>query len=201
MSTFVERIITLGIGVAVAGSLLAVPINDSQSPLELIKSRNQRVESILDAAGDSVSEQTREELKDVINNFIDFQELSRIALGKYWDERTEKQKQEFVEVFQRLIRNSSVKKLGVYKADRIEYLEPEIRGDRAEVVTIAHKKRKQVEILYKLHKTGGEWKVYDMEIDGLSTARNYRESFYKQIAKTSYEEMYDKLVQRLQESE
>jgi phospholipid transport system substrate-binding protein len=130
---------------------------------------------------------------------MDFNELSRLSLGKYWDRRTEQEKKDFVNTFSQLIRNSSVKKLEIYKADRLVYEEPEINGAKAKVTTIAYKKRKQVEIVYKMHKVGDRWLVYDMEIDGVSTARNYRDSFYKQIAKSSYEEMYNKLVKRLQE--
>ena len=50
-----------------------------------------------------------------------------------------------------------------------------------------------------MHEVGGEWKAYDIVIDGASTARNYRDSFYKQIAKSSYKEMFDKLVTKLAE--
>lgn len=174
---------------------------DKDSPLEVIKSRNQTVEKLVESEGEQVDEATREKLKDVINGLMDFRELSRRALGKHWDDRTEQEKKEFVHTFEQLIRNSSVKKLEIYKADRMEYLQPEINGEKAEVTTIAHKERKQVEIIYKMHLVDGEWKVYDMEIDGLSTARNYRDSFYKQIAKSSYDEMYQKLRDRLEEQE
>lgn len=168
-----------------------------ESPLEMIKQRNQKVKQVLNSAGENISEKTKEELKNIINGVIDFQRLSRIALGKYWNERTETEKKDFVDVFQQLIRNSSVKKLEVYKADKIVYEEPEIDGDKVEIITFAYKDRKEAEITYKMHKVGVEWKVYDIKIDGVSTAINYRESFYKQIAKTSYLEMYDKLVNRL----
>ena len=176
----------------------AVTVSDI-SPAQLIKSRNEAVDKILASAGDNISQATKERLKDIINGFIDFRELSRLALGKYWKARTEQEKKDFTNVFQQLIRNSSVKKLEIYKADRIEYEAPEFSGKIAKVNTIAYKGRKQVEVLYKMHEVGSEWKVFDMEIDGISTARNYRGSFYKQIAKTSYKEMYDKLVKRLAE--
>ncbi len=168
-------------------------------PDQLIRTRNETIKKILDRAGDTVDDATREKLKDIINGLIDFRELSRLALGKYWDERTEQEKKDFVEVFRKLIRNSSVKKLEIYRADRIVYEKPVIKGDKATVTTVAYKGRKSVEIVYKMHKVEGEWKVYDMVIDGLSTARNYRDSFYRQIAKTSYQEMYNKLVKRLKE--
>lgn len=168
-----------------------------ESPVEIIKNRNKTVEEII-GNKDEVKGETKERLKDIINSFMDFNELSRLALGKYWKERTKQEKRDFVNVFQQLIRNSSVKKLEIYQADRMVYEEPEINGSKAKVTTIAFKKRKQFEITYKMHKVDNEWKTYDMEIDGVSTARSYRDSFYKQIAKTSYKEMYDKLVKRLE---
>ncbi len=170
-----------------------------QGPVDIIKARNQSVERILRQSGDSVSDATREQLKDVINSFIDFNELSKRALGKYWDERNEEERKRFVDVFSQLIKNSSVKKLEIYKADRMVYQEPRVSDGRATVTTVAYKDRKNVEVTYQMHRVNGEWRVYDMDIDGVSTARNYRDSFYKQIAKSSYEDMYDKLVQRLQE--
>ena len=174
---------------------------DNNSPLDIIKNRNQAVEKILANKGDNVDQDTKEKLKDVINGLMDFRELSRSALGKYWAERTEQEKNDFVNVFEQLIRNSSVKKLEIYKADRMEYETPEINDSKAKVTTLAYKDRKNVEIVYKLHLVNDVWKAYDMEIDGVSTARNYRDSFYKQIAKSSYKEMYDKLVSRLAEQE
>ena len=169
----------------------------TESPVDIIKNRNRTVEEII-GNKDEINGETKEKLKDVINSFMDFNEFSRLALGKYWKERTEQEKKDFVNVFQKLIRNSSVKKLEIYQADRMVYEEPEINGSKAKVTTIAYKKRKEFEITYKMHKVDNEWKTYDMEIDGVSTARSYRDSFYKQIAKTSYKEMYDKLVKRLE---
>ncbi|MFQ5708238.1 MAG: phospholipid-binding protein MlaC [bacterium] len=170
-----------------------------KSPVELIKARNQAVEKILQHTDDKVSPETKEKLKEVINGIMDFRELSRLALGKYWNQRSAKEKEDFVNVFSQLIKNSSVKKLEIYKADRLVYESPQINGTKAKVTTIAYKKRKQVEIVYKMHKNAQRWRVYDMEIDGVSTARNYRDSFYKQIAKSSYQEMYKKLVRKLAE--
>lgn len=179
-------------------AVLGMDMRD-QSPTEVIRARNQAVTRILDASGDEPNEQTRERLKEVINSVMDFEELSRRSLGKYWDERTAAEKTDFVGVFEQLIRNSSVKKLSIYRADSMTYDEPAIKGDNATVRTIAYKDRKSVEIVYEMHKVGGEWKAYDLVIDGASTVRTYRDSFYRQLAKSAYAEMYDKLVRKLTE--
>ncbi|RMF57093.1 MAG: ABC transporter substrate-binding protein [Calditrichaeota bacterium] len=192
------RLLTIPI-LLVLTIIISLYAQSSPSPVELIRKRNETIQKILETAGETVDAATKEKLKNIINDLIDFHELSRLALGKYWKERTEQEKKEFVDVFRTLIRNSSVKKLEIYRADRIEYLPSEINGDKAAVTTIAYKGNKSVEIIYKMHRVNGQWKVYDMVIDGLSTARNYRDTFYKQIAKSSYQEMYSKLKKRVEE--
>lgn len=168
-----------------------------QSPVDVIRSRNESVVEIVSAAGDEVSDETREQLKDVINGFIDFDAFSRRALGRYWDERTDQERSEFVSVFRQLVRNSSVRKLEVYQADRVEYQEPEARGENVRVTTVAYRGNRSVEIVYIMQQVAGEWKALDVVVDGASTTRNYRDSFYREIRRSSYEEMYAKLVRRL----
>lgn len=170
-----------------------------QSPVDVIRSRNEAVTEIVSTAGDEVSDETREQLKDVINGFIDFEAFSRRALGRYWDERTDQERSDFVRVFRQLIRNSSVRKLEIYQADRVEYQEPEVHGENVRVTTLAYKGDKSVEIVYLMHQVDGEWKAYDVVIDGASTTRSYRDSFYREIRRSSYQEMYAKLVRRLEQ--
>lgn len=193
----VMRGLTLSLALALVPAGLAA--QSAPGPVEVIRSRNEAVRAILEATPKDVDAATKEKLKDLINGLMDFRELSSRALGKHWDQRNDEEKREFVDVFQQLIRNSSVKKLEVYRADSVRYAEPVLRGDLATVTTTAFKDRKRVEIVYQMHRVDGAWRAYDMVIDGASTVRNYRDSFYKEIAKTSYAEMYAKLVQRLQE--
>lgn len=195
------RVRAAGTGILLLALLGAAPAGAAaqESPVQAIRDRNRAVEAILERVEGEPTGEQRERLKDLINGLIDFRELSRLALGRYWDERTEAEREEFVEVFRELIRNSSVRKLEIYQADRITYETPEVEGDRAEIVTLAHKGRKRVEIVYRMHRVEGEWKVLDMVVDGASTARTYRDSFYKEIARSSYPQMYAKLVDRLEE--
>lgn len=171
----------------------------TESPVEVIRNRNQAVTRILDAAGDSVNAEERERLKDVINGLMDFRELSRRALARHWERRTPEERDQFVEVFRELVRNSSVRKLGIYRADSITYRPAEIADGEAEVVTTAYKGRNTAEIVYHMHRMDGEWRAWDVVIDGSSTLRTYRDSFQREIDATSYAEMYARLVERLEE--
>ncbi len=179
------------------GLVLSTTVAAAQDPLAIIRSRNVAVKQVLDRSSDTVSAATKERLKDIINGFIDFDELSRQALGKHWEQRTPAERSEFIDVFRQLVRNSSVKKLEVYKADRIEYEPAKITGSDARVTTIAYKDAKAVEIVYRMRQHEGKWTVFDVTIDGASTVRTYRDSFYKQLERASFREMLDKLIRRL----
>ena len=170
-----------------------------ESPAEVIRSRNTAINSALKAAGDPIPPATTERLKDLINGFIDFDELAKRALGRHWDDRTEVERKEFTAVFRDLVRNSSVKKLEAYQADRIEYQPATITGSTAKVTTMAYKGTKSVTIIYDMHKVGNQWLAWDVTIDGASTVRNYRDSFGREISRGSYKAMYEKLLRRVNE--
>jgi phospholipid transport system substrate-binding protein len=178
------------------------PAAAQQSPAEVIRSRNQLVQQILRAhPSDTVRGPDRERLKDVINGLMDFQELSRRALGRNWDARTDAQKAEFVNVFRELVRASSVRKLGGHRADSISYRPAQVNGTQATVTTVAWKDRRSAEIVYQMHQVGGEWKAWDVIIDGSSTMRTYRDSFMKEINSTSFDAMVARLKERLEQEQ
>lgn len=185
---------------ALALALIPLPSlaqEGASAPDEVVRARNDAVKQILDAAGDTISEDTKEELKGIINGLIDFQELSKRALRRHWDQRTPEEQAEFVEVFRELVRTSSVQKLEVYSTDSITYEPAETTGDESRVVTIAHKNRNHVEIVYLMHKVEGEWRAYDVLIDDSSTLRTYQDSFQRQINATSYDAMYTRMADKL----
>ncbi len=195
--TRLSRLILL-LAASAAWGGAAVPAAAQQGPTDVVRSRNQQVQRILQAhPGDSVKGPDRERLKDVINGLIDFEELSRRALARNWAARTPAQQTEFVGVFRDLVRASSVRKLGVHRADSVTYRPAQVNGAQATVTTIAWKDRRSAEIVYHMHQVGGEWKAWDVVVDGSSTMRTYRDSFTKEIASSGYDAMFARLKDRL----
>ncbi len=92
-----------------------------------------------------------------------------------------------------------MKKLNLYKADRIDYKKVSVNGNQAIVTVVVKYKREITYIDYKMHTVNGNWLVYDTVIDNLSTGLNYRDQFYKEIEQTSFEDLLDKLEDKLNE--
>ncbi|MCC7430716.1 ABC transporter substrate-binding protein [bacterium] len=168
----------------------------AETPIESLKKRDAEIRKIVQNK-DSLNTSETDKLKKIVNDFYDFNELSKLSLGKYWEERTAKEKQDFTDTFKQLISNQSVKKLSIYKADKIDYKEPVVEGEKVTVVTLAYYKKSSTEIIYKMRKVNNQWKVFDTVIDEASTVDKYRDSFYKKIKKTSFTELLTKLKQNL----
>lgn len=172
----------------------------AEDPIQTLKNRDSEIK-ILIGDNDSLDTKQTEKLKSIVNQVYDFEELSKVALGKYWDQISETEKIDFIDTFQELISNQSVKKLSIYKADKIEYEEPEFDDNKVIVYTIAYYKDSSTDIYYKMLKTDGKWKVYDTIIDEASTVLKYRDSFYKKIEETSFQELLSKLKENLKKSD
>ena len=115
---------------------------------------------------------------------IDFTGLSKLVLGKYWQRANELQKQRFEHEFRILLIRTYAAILSKYTDQRIEYLpyKPDKKVGRATVNTrIIGAENPAVAVSYRLRQIDGGWKIYDMSIEGVSLALNYRSTFASEI--------------------
>jgi ABC-type transporter MlaC component len=172
----------------------------ADSPLAVIKSSNGRVQEIL-ARHDKIDPATEAELFRTIDAVTDFDAISRRAIEPFAQKWTRPRAEEFAAVFQRLLRVSSIKKLGRYRADRFDYLGESVTGDSALVRTLAYYKDDQVNLDYQLELAAGKWRIVNYVVDDVDTIRNYRKQFVRLFAKNSYDQVLDRLRRKIAEYE
>ena len=146
----------------------------------------------------------REEIKKHINAAFDFRELSRLALGDHWAERSPDERDHFAETFSSIIREQNFDSFSrYYREGEIRYESAEVQEDAAVVQALAPVQDEQIEIEYKLHRVEGVWRIYDLVIDGVSTAEGNRRRYARYIEKNGYEKLIvqlDKQLARLRET-
>tara|TARA_B100001123_G_scaffold449101_1_gene613061 strand:+ start:2854 stop:3432 length:579 start_codon:yes stop_codon:yes gene_type:complete len=167
--------------------------------LEMMKARDQSIKAIVNSETKGETPVERDSLKAVVGDLFDFQEFSRLALGRYWKERTEAEQAEFTDLCRQLIEKNYADPKLYTKSDKIDYIGSELEGTKGLVKTVVYYKNEESSIDYKLHPVNGQWRVYDMVIDDLSITRSNRSQFYKEIRKTSFEGLVKKLKDKLQE--
>jgi len=185
-------LLTLLMSLALAFSSLAA------GPTEQIKAKSDLVMKILnDPALQNRKEKRRELVMDVVEDMIDWQEVSRRALAIHWKKRTPQEKEEFTNLFRDLLKRTYSEKLDIYSGEQIIYENETIDGNRAVVKTKVVNKKKGTEatVDYRMLKKGEQWLAYDMVIEGISAVNNYRVQFSEIIASSSY----NRLIKRLKD--
>lgn len=134
---------------------------------------------------------------------FDFKRISQSALGRYWGRASEEQQQRFTEEFKALLIRTYTKAVLNYSGEEVEYkpARESNEPDEATVYTLVQDSGgAKIPINYRLHKENGEWRVYDVIIDGVSLVVNYRTQFSNEIRRADIEGLIASLKQRNQMS-
>lgn len=135
----------------------------------------------------------REKLEEIIGQRFDYAEMAKRTLPSQWNGLSSQQRQEFVSLFQQFLAHSYAGNVDGYSGEQVEYLKERERGKFAEVQTRVVSPKVQIPLDYRLLKKNGDWRVYDVVIDGVSLMKNYRGQFSRIISSSSFENLLDKL--------
>ena len=169
------------------------------APIDFLQQRDTQARKLLaQASEDSLSPLLRTRIKEHINAIFDFAELSRLALGEHWDRRTPEEQAHFVATFSAIIQEQNFENfVRYYREGKIEYQQATVEKDQASVEAKIPLKREQLSIEYLLHIVDDQWRIYDLVIDGLSTAEGNRRRYGRYIERHSYEKLIEQLNNQL----
>ncbi|MDX1283819.1 MAG: ABC transporter substrate-binding protein [Draconibacterium sp.] len=121
------------------------------------------------------------DIRTIINEVFDWQELSRRALAREWRKFSPDQQKEFVALFEQLLQNIYADRILAYTSEKIEFgKETELGKGKVEVESyIITTDNKMVPLFYRLTDKSGQWRAYDVVIEGISMVLNYRDQFRK----------------------
>jgi phospholipid transport system substrate-binding protein len=173
------------------------------SPMGLIQSGTDRALQILRSAQSGSGPGLRErraEILQIVDEYFDFQEMAKRALGRPWKDQSPQKQQEFVDLFKQLIFNNYVGRVETYTGtnERVVYDEEKIEGEYALVKTrVLNYKNTNVQLDYRLRRIKGEWKVYDVIVEGVSLVENYRGQFNSILAGKPFDSLLAQLREKV----
>jgi ABC-type transporter MlaC component len=172
----------------------------SQSPNEIIQASNKQVQEILSQHA-IIDQETEIVLFKIIDRVTDFESISHRVIDPFCEDLTQVQCETLNRLFQRLLRVSSIKKMGRHRAERFEYLGEEITEDMAIVKTLAYYEDDKVYLDYHLERVDGKWLIFNYVVDDVDTIRNYRKQFVRLFARNSFNEILERLENKIAEYE
>jgi len=189
----------------IGSAFLSGAVAAADAPLAVVRSSTDQALQVLtdsSGGGNRPSQQQLDKMWAIVLPHFDTQELAQRALGVNWQKLTDEQQQEFTSLFIELIKNSYSDTLKRYsKEAKISFDQEHIEGDRAEVQThiLSPAQSAPFSVVYRLHRKGEGWLIYDVVAENVSLVQNYRNQFARIMAKSSGAGLIDALKRKIAE--
>jgi len=118
---------------------------------------------------------------------FNFTRMTQLAMARDWRVATPAQQKSLSDEFRTLLVRTYSKALTEYKNQVIEFKPFAIKAEDTDVkvrTQIIQSGAKPIALDYFLEKQAQGWKVYDIEVGGISLVTNYRESFASEVRKS-----------------
>ena len=129
---------------------------------------------------------------------LDIEGMSRLVLARHWRDATPEQQQRFTRAFYDTLLHSYGVRLADYLDHEVIMVPRRSRQDERMAVVatevVVGRGQPNLMINYRLRPVDGEWKVFDVEAEGLSFVGNFRTSFNEVINQVGL----DALIARLE---
>lgn len=192
--------------VAAFALVLALPAAGSaqEGPASrFLKQRHDEVNRIIrrEASTDAERQRRSREITQILSELLDYQELSRRALGSHWESRTPEQRERFIGLLRQLVERNYEQNLQRIQEFEVRYSGEESIADgtvvRTEARSRTERRQPPVEIAYSMHLVGTAWRVFDVNTDGVSLVRNYYNQFNRIITQNGWDDLLRRMEQRL----
>jgi phospholipid transport system substrate-binding protein len=170
------------------------------APLETIQTQVDRALEVLrDPAlkADSAKAAKEKKIWEILDNVFDYTELSKRTLAQNWKRFSPDQQKEFISLFGKLLGTVYMDRIIAYKDEKVVFGKvTQISDKTAEVQSEVTRSSKSIPIHYRMILERGEWKVYDVVIEGVSLVQNYRTQFREILTNKSPEDLLKTLREK-----
>jgi phospholipid transport system substrate-binding protein len=116
---------------------------------------------------------------------FNFTRMTQLALARDWRQTSPAQQKVLTDEFRILLVRTYSKALTEYKNQTIDFKPFSLKAGETDVRVRTEIKQsgagKNIELDYYVEKSGAGWKVYDIEVGGISLVTNYRDSFASEV--------------------
>lgn len=186
-------------------TMMDVAAADLAEPQQVIEDASNKLKARLQDPGFTKDfKKITEFVHSVIYPHADFDLISSLVLGKLWKSASPAEKEAFKREFQTLLIRTYSRAFVEFKEWSIRFLPISQDEDQRKVMVkteILQPGLQPIAVNYRMLYNKGEWKVYDILIEGVSLVTNYRTSFKNEVERAgSLQEVINQLAKRNSEA-
>ena len=130
----------------------------------------------------------------IFDSIFDYQLMAQLSLSKEYKTLSETQKKEYNQAFEQNLKKSFTDKLRLYKDEEMKVVGGEqTKNNRYNLKTSMVLDGKLNYIVFKFYDNKGDWKIYDVDILGISVIQTYRSQFGDILTNADFQTLLTKL--------
>ena len=130
---------------------------------------------------------------------FNYREMAKQCLGETWNTLNQGQQDEFVKNFSGLLKASFACRLDEFTKAGVSYQPEILKTDHTEVPITILRPNDKIPVSFRMLKEPQGWMIYDLLIDGVSLADNYKAQFARVIKGGSFKDLLKVLQAKMAE--
>ena len=198
----------LNIAIIIAVIFALPQVVTAAGPLETLKKPVSEVINILNDPqfktidhDPALKKAQRDKIWEQTQQIFDYEFISKSALGRFHWQNTFSAKEQaaFVDVFSRFLGNTYIDKIQQgYENETVNFLSEELLSPKKALVkTTITQNKIEIPVDYLMRANDGQWRVYDINIEGVSLVQNYRSQFRSILLNSTAAQLIDQLAAKL----
>jgi phospholipid transport system substrate-binding protein len=171
----------------------AIAADEKATAEEFLKSNLDAVFTVLQKK-DLPQQAKDSEVAGIVTPMFDFQLMAKLSLGRqYWPDLSKEKREKFTELFVNRLRQSYLSKITAYTDETVIYEPPVKVNGKVHIPTHLVSKGNKISMLYKCYQSSGQWRIYDLEIQGVSIIRSYQAQFKEILRNGTFDDLLLKM--------
>lgn len=130
---------------------------------------------------------------------VNFERMTALAAGRNWRQATPDQQKQLMAEFRQLLLRTYAGALSSVKDQQVRVKPLRAGADDTEVVVrseIVQSRGDPIQLDYRLEKTNGAWRIYDLNVLGVWLVETYRNQFTQEISAKGIDGLIKSLADR-----
>lgn len=173
----------------------------NQDPNKIVQDTSEKILRILNRDADRLRNNPQEVQRlvdEILLPVIDLSTFSKLILSKNWRNASTEQRQRFTQEFKGMLMRTYTKYLTDYSGTKVKVIpkgRPQRNSKRQTVFTeVIQPGKPPLSVDYSFWLNKGEWKAYNVTIDGLSLVHLFRNDFNREINEAGLDALIERLA-------
>lgn len=145
-------------------------------------------------AANAQVERIAQEIFAMFDSIFDYKLMAQLSLSQHYKTLTKEQQEQYNQAFEQNLKRSFTDKLRLYKDEEMQVVGGEqTKNNRYNLKTSMVLDGKLNYIIFKFYDSKGDWRIYDVDILGISVVQTYRSQFNDILTNADFQTLLAKL--------